>query len=129
MLSQLTSSDVVSLCQSSGKWQPMRLLTQADIASFLADKPAAAIHFDANWDAKYRAVTRSAVADAEQVHGEHVNFGEVDCDPRYREQWLHKIDHEGVRRRAELLYQQLDGLQALRLSSTRKVVQRLATIS
>ena len=58
----------------------MRLLTQADIASFLADKPAAAIHFDANWYANYRAVTRSAVADAEQVHGEHVNFGEVDCD-------------------------------------------------
>jgi transposase len=34
--------------------------------------------------------------------------------PRYREQWLHKIPHAGVRRRAELLYQQLDGLQALR---------------
>ena len=34
--------------------------------------------------------------------------------PRYREQWLQKIEHAGVRRRAELLYQQLDGLQALR---------------
>jgi transposase len=34
--------------------------------------------------------------------------------PRYREEWLHKIEHAGVRRRAELLYQQLDGLQALR---------------
>ena len=34
--------------------------------------------------------------------------------PRYRQQWLHKIEHVGVRRRAELLYQQLDGLQALR---------------
>jgi transposase len=34
--------------------------------------------------------------------------------PRYREEWLHKIEHSGVRRRAELLYQQLDGLQALR---------------
>jgi transposase len=34
--------------------------------------------------------------------------------PRYREEWLHKIEHVGVRRRAELLYQQLDGLQALR---------------
>ena len=34
--------------------------------------------------------------------------------PRYREQWLGKIEHAGVRRRAELLYQQLDGLQALR---------------
>ncbi len=34
--------------------------------------------------------------------------------PRYREEWLHKIEHVGVRRRAELLYQQLDGLQTLR---------------
>ena len=34
--------------------------------------------------------------------------------PRYREEWLGKIEHVGVRRRAELLYQQLDGLQALR---------------
>src|SRR6266481_110568 len=33
---------------------------------------------------------------------------------RYREEWLNKIPHAGVRRRAELLYQQLDGLQALR---------------
>jgi hypothetical protein len=34
--------------------------------------------------------------------------------PRYREEWLNKIAQAGVRRRAELLYQQLDGLQALR---------------
>jgi hypothetical protein len=34
--------------------------------------------------------------------------------PRYREEWLNKIEHAGVRRRAELLYQQLDGLQELR---------------
>jgi transposase len=34
--------------------------------------------------------------------------------PRCREEWLNKIPHAGVRRRAELLYQQLDGLQALR---------------
>ncbi len=34
--------------------------------------------------------------------------------PRYRAEWLGKIEHVGVRRRAELLYQQLDGLQALR---------------
>jgi len=33
--------------------------------------------------------------------------------PRYREEWLQKIKHAGVRRRAELLYQQLDGLQGL----------------
>jgi transposase len=34
--------------------------------------------------------------------------------PRYREEWLRKIAQAGVRRRAELLYQPLDGLQALR---------------
>jgi transposase len=34
--------------------------------------------------------------------------------PRYRQEWLAKTEHAGVRRRAELLYQQLDGLQALR---------------
>jgi Transposase len=34
--------------------------------------------------------------------------------PRCREEWLDKIEHVGVRRRAELLYQQLDGLQTLR---------------
>ena len=33
---------------------------------------------------------------------------------RHREQWLNKITQPGVRRRAELFYQQLDGLQALR---------------
>jgi hypothetical protein len=33
---------------------------------------------------------------------------------RYREQWLNKIGEAGVRRRAELFYQQLDGLQAVR---------------
>jgi hypothetical protein len=34
--------------------------------------------------------------------------------PRHRQQWLSKIAHAGVRRRAELLYQQLDGLLVLR---------------
>lgn len=33
---------------------------------------------------------------------------------RYREPWLSKIREVGVRRRAELFYQQMDGLQALR---------------
>ena len=34
--------------------------------------------------------------------------------PRYRDEWLQKIEHAGVRRRGDLLYQQLDGLQTLR---------------
>jgi transposase len=33
---------------------------------------------------------------------------------RYREEWLNKLPQVGVRRRAELLYQQLESLQALR---------------
>jgi transposase len=33
---------------------------------------------------------------------------------RYRQEWLNKLPPAGVRRRAELLYQQLDGLQTLR---------------
>jgi transposase len=45
--------------------------------------------------------------------------------PRYREEWLKKIEQAGVRRRAELLYEQLDGLQALR----RKVRPELLTES
>ena len=58
----------------------MRVPTQADIETFLAEKPAAAIHFDASWDEDHRANTRRVMADAEQVLAEHVNFGEVDCD-------------------------------------------------
>ncbi len=34
--------------------------------------------------------------------------------PRHRSEWLSKITEAGVHRRAELFYQQLDGLQALR---------------
>jgi hypothetical protein len=34
--------------------------------------------------------------------------------PGDREQWLSQIEHPGVRRRAELFYQHLDGLQVLR---------------
>jgi Transposase len=34
--------------------------------------------------------------------------------PRHRSEWLNKITEAGVRRRAQLFYQQLDTLQALR---------------
>ena len=34
--------------------------------------------------------------------------------PRHREQWLSKITQPGVRRRAELMYQQMDGLSVVR---------------
>jgi transposase len=41
-------------------------------------------------------------------------------DPRYREAWLSKITQAGVRRRAELFYQHLDGLQVLRCNVRRE---------
>jgi transposase len=40
--------------------------------------------------------------------------------PRYREEWLNKITQAGVRRRAELFYQHLDGLQVLRCTVRRE---------
>ena len=45
--------------------------------------------------------------------------------PRYRQEWLGKIEHAGVRRRAELLYEQLDGLQALRRTLRRSEERRV----
>ena len=42
--------------------------------------------------------------------------------PRHRSEWLSKIAEAGVRRRAELLYAQLDGLQALRQQARRDLL-------
>ena len=42
--------------------------------------------------------------------------------PRHRSAWLSKIADPGVRRRAEFLYQQLDGLQALRQTARRDLL-------
>jgi thioredoxin-like negative regulator of GroEL len=58
----------------------MRLLTKTDAESFVAVKPASAVHFDAEWDERYRTILRGKMEEAEQVLGEQVNFGEVDCD-------------------------------------------------
>ncbi len=57
----------------------MRMLTQSDVAAFVAEKPAAAIHFYAKWDA-HRSRTRSNMASAEESLADAANFGEVDCD-------------------------------------------------
>jgi hypothetical protein len=64
---------------SSGNWFRLR---SPQCVSPRAEKRAAVIHFDANWDAKHRAITRDSMADAERVLAERVNFGEVDCDPK-----------------------------------------------
>lgn len=42
--------------------------------------------------------------------------------PRYRSEWLNKIAEAGVRRRAELFYQQLDALQVLRREARRDLL-------
>src|ERR1700757_2874599 len=48
--------------------------------------------------------------------------------PRYREEWLQKIEHAGVRRRAELLYQQLDGLAESRKHKAAKLLRQIPCI-
>ena len=42
--------------------------------------------------------------------------------PRYRKEWLAKISEAGVRRRAELYYQQFDSLAALRQGARRELL-------
>ncbi|HWY60029.1 MAG TPA: transposase [Terriglobales bacterium] len=42
--------------------------------------------------------------------------------PRYRSEWLAKISEVGVRRRAEIYYQQLDALRSLREQSRRELL-------
>ena len=58
----------------------MRQLTSAEFESFIAAKPAAAIHFDADWDVAYRPLMRKRMLDAERELSEGANFGEVDVD-------------------------------------------------
>jgi thioredoxin 1 len=58
----------------------MRLLTGGEFESFVAAKPAAAIHFDAAWDKTYRPIVRRKMENAKENLDEQVNFGEVDCD-------------------------------------------------
>ena len=42
--------------------------------------------------------------------------------PRYRSEWLGKIQEAGVRRRAEFYYQQLDALRSLRQDVRRELL-------
>ena len=58
----------------------MRLLASEEFPDFVAAKPAAAIHFDAEWDAHLRDLTRRMMLEAEQALGDRANFGEIDVD-------------------------------------------------
>jgi len=54
-------------------------LNSEQYASFLAEKPAAAVHFDAVWD-KVGERTRQSMMEAQEAFGQQVSFGEIDTD-------------------------------------------------
>lgn len=58
----------------------MRFLTSKEFQFFISAKPAAAIHFDAEWDVSYRPVLRERMREAEEALANEATFGEVDCD-------------------------------------------------
>jgi thioredoxin-like negative regulator of GroEL len=58
----------------------MRLLTSEEVPAFIAAKPAAALHFDAEWDAKNREQVRRSMLEAEAALSEQATFAEIDCD-------------------------------------------------
>ena len=58
----------------------MRLLTSNEVPAFVAAKPAAALHFDADWDANPREKTRRTMLEAEAALGDYANFAEINCD-------------------------------------------------
>src|SRR5262245_32047292 len=58
----------------------MRQLTSEEYHAFVAAKPAAAIHFDADWNAQLREMTRLKMLEAELALDDRVSFGEIDCD-------------------------------------------------
>jgi thioredoxin-like negative regulator of GroEL len=58
----------------------VRQLTSAEFESFIAAKPAAAIHFDADWDVAYRPLMRISMLDAAKALADKANFGDVNVD-------------------------------------------------
>jgi thioredoxin-like negative regulator of GroEL len=58
----------------------IRQLTSEDYESFVRQKRAAAVHFDAEWDVGYKPITRLKMSEVADVLAGSANFGEVDCD-------------------------------------------------
>jgi thioredoxin family protein len=58
----------------------MQLLSSEEFKSFVEAKPAAAVHFDAEWDSRYRPVAHRRMLDAEEALADQVNFDEVHCE-------------------------------------------------
>ena len=58
----------------------MSLLTSEEVPAFVAAKPAAALHFDGEWDASLRERVRRSMLRAEAALRDFANFAEIDCD-------------------------------------------------
>jgi thioredoxin-like negative regulator of GroEL len=57
-----------------------RQITASEYQDFVREKRAAAIHFDAEWDASYRCITRLRMQEAEEALSNRANFAEVHVD-------------------------------------------------
>ncbi len=58
----------------------MRMLSGSEFPQFIAANPVAAIHFDAVWNSRLRALTRLKMLDAETALGNQAAFAEIDSD-------------------------------------------------
>ena len=72
----------------------MEILTPEALPAFLAARPVAAIHVDADWDARLRALTRRSMLEAEAALGDRARFGEIDCDKHL--DWAKSLPAIGV---------------------------------
>jgi len=80
MLRQLTASDAVFLSNQKTKVLPDATPDASRYCILCGGKTSGGHSLRASWDAKYRAITRGSMSDAQQALAERVNFGEVDCD-------------------------------------------------
>jgi thioredoxin-like negative regulator of GroEL len=58
----------------------IKQLNSGEFELFLKAKRAAVVCFDAKWDIGYRETVRRQMGYAEELLGQQVNFGEIDCD-------------------------------------------------
>lgn len=72
----------------------VRQLMSSDLETFLAEKPAAAIHIDADWDVGHRPAIRAKMIEAENALAELANFGEIDCDRN--QEWAKSLPLRGI---------------------------------
>lgn len=58
----------------------IRKLNSEQYTDFLAERPVAVVHFDAEWDKVLRERTRRSMVVAQEAFGDQVSFGEIDAD-------------------------------------------------